>query len=52
MMCAGIDFLLFTAGYKEVSLKNLKSESIHALVPTLFQITFAFIFGFALGRVF
>lgn len=48
----GSIFLLFTAGYKDVSLKNLKSESLTALVPTLSQIAFAFIFGFALGRVF
>ncbi len=48
----GSIFLLFTAGYNEVSLKNLKFESITALVPTLSQIAFAFIFGFALGRIF
>lgn len=48
----GSIFLLFTAGYKEVSLKNLKFESITALVPTLSQIVFAFVFGFAFGRIF
>jgi len=48
----GSIFLLFTAGYKEVSLKNLKFESITALVPTISQIVFAFIFGFAFGRIF
>lgn len=48
----GSIFLLFTAGYKEVSLKNLKLESVTTLVPTLSQIVFAFIFGFAFGRIF
>lgn len=48
----GSIFLLFTAGYKEVSLKNLKFESITALVPTLSQIVSAFVFGFAFGRIF
>lgn len=48
----GSIFLLFTAGYREVSLKNLKFESITALVPTISQIVFAFVFGFAFGRIF
>lgn len=48
----GSIFLLFTAGYKEVSLKNLKFESITTLVPTLSQIVSAFVFGFAFGRIF
>ncbi|RXA16822.1 cation:proton antiporter [Methanosarcina sp. MSH10X1] len=48
----GSIFLLFTAGYKDVSLRSLKSESIPALIPTLSQIAFAFAFGFALGRIF
>lgn len=48
----GSMFLLFTAGYREVSLKNLKFESITALVPTISQIVFAFVFGFAFGRIF
>ena len=48
----GSIFLLFTAGYKEVSLKNLKFDSVTAVVPTLSQIVFAFIFGFAFGRAF
>jgi Kef-type K+ transport system membrane component KefB len=48
----GSIFLLFTAGYKEVSLKDLKSEPATAFVPTFFQIAFAFIFGFAFGRIF
>ena len=48
----GSIFLLFTAGYNEVSLKNLKFNSITVLVPTLSQMAFAFIFGFAFGRIF
>nr|WP_255679893.1 cation:proton antiporter [Methanosarcina sp. DH2] len=48
----GSIFLLFTAGYKEVNFKELKSASLTALVPTLSQIIFAFAFGFLLGRIF
>lgn len=48
----GSIFLLFTAGYKEVSLRNLKFGSVTAFVPTLSQIVFAFIFGFVFGRAF
>ncbi|MCQ1534310.1 cation:proton antiporter [Methanosarcina sp. KYL-1] len=48
----GAIFLLFTAGYKEVHLKDLKSASEIALVPTLFQIILAFAFGFGIGRLF
>jgi len=48
----GAIFLLFTAGYKEVHLKDLKSASKTALVPTLSQIVLAFAFGFGIGRVF
>lgn len=48
----GSIFLLFVAGYKEVSLRDLKSEPITAFIPTLFQIAFAFIAGFAFGRAF
>lgn len=35
-----------------MSLRNLKSESINAIIPTFSQITFAFVFGFAFGRIF
>ena len=48
----GSIFLLFSAGYREVSLKELESASITAFIPTLSQILFAFIFGFAVGRFF
>ncbi|HIH75587.1 MAG TPA: cation:proton antiporter [Methanosarcina sp.] len=48
----GSIFLLFTAGYKEVNFKELKSASITALAPTISQIIFAFLFGFMLGRLF
>lgn len=48
----GSIFLLFTAGYKEINFKELKSASVIALVPTLSQIIFAFAFGFLLGRIF
>lgn len=44
----GSIFLLFTAGYKEINFKELKSASVIALVPTLSQIIFAFAFGFLL----
>ncbi len=48
----GAIFLLFTAGYKEVHLKDLKSASKTALIPTLSQIVLAFAFGFGIGRLF
>jgi len=48
----GAIFLLFTAGYKEVSLRDLKPAALAALVPTLFQVAFAFAFGFGLGNIF
>ena len=48
----GAIFLLFTAGYKEVHVKDLKAASTSALIPTLSQILFAFGFGFMLGRMF
>jgi len=48
----GAIFLLFTAGYGEVHLKDLKAASLPALVPTLSQIAFAFAFGFGIGRLF
>lgn len=48
----GAIFLLFTAGYKEVHLKDLKSASKTALVPTFSQIILAFAFGFGIGRIF
>lgn len=48
----GAIFLLFTAGYGEVHLKDLKAASVSALIPTLFQIVFAFAFGFGIGQLF
>ena len=48
----GAIFLLFTAGYKEVHIEDLKASSKKAIVATFFQIAAAFIAGFALGRLF
>jgi len=48
----GAIFLLFTAGYKEVHLNELKSASRKALIPTISQILAAFFFGFLIGRMF
>lgn len=48
----GAIFLLFTAGYKEVHVKELKAASTSALIPTASQIIVAFGFGFMLGEMF
>ncbi|WP_406660093.1 cation:proton antiporter [Methanolobus sp. ZRKC3] len=48
----GAIFLLFTAGYREVHLSDLKEASKTALVPTIFQTIVAFGFGFILGQAF
>lgn len=48
----GSIFLLFTAGYKEVSLRDLKPAALVAFIPTLSQIIFAFAFGLSLGKIF
>ncbi|WP_319509026.1 cation:proton antiporter [uncultured Methanolobus sp.] len=48
----GAIFLLFTAGYREVHIKDLKAASINALIPTISQIFVAFGFGFMLGKMF
>ncbi|SFM46027.1 cation:proton antiporter [Methanolobus profundi] len=48
----GAIFLLFTAGYREVHVNDLKAASTKALIPTLTQILFAFGFGFMLGNMF
>ncbi|KXS44894.1 MAG: sodium/hydrogen exchanger [Methanolobus sp. T82-4] len=48
----GAIFLLFTAGYREVHLKDLEDTSIKALIPTVFQIFVSFSFGFLIGRIF
>ena len=48
----GAIFLLFTAGYREVHIAQLRSASMKALIPTITQMLFAFGFGFLLGLVF
>lgn len=48
----GAIFLLFTAGYREVHIAQLRSASGKALIPTISQMFFAFGFGFLLGLVF
>lgn len=48
----GAIFLLFTAGYREVHISDLKEASKTALIPTLFQTIVAFGFGFLLGQAF
>lgn len=48
----GAIFLLFTAGYKEVHLRDLKESSAKASVATVVQIFVAFSFGAALGTYF
>ncbi|AKB17426.1 Na+/H+ antiporter [Methanosarcina sp. WWM596] len=48
----GAIFLLFTAGYKEVRLRDLKPAVLVAFVPTFSQVVFAFFFGFGLGKIF
>ncbi len=48
----GAIFLLFTAGYREVHIAQLRSASMEALIPTITQMLFAFGFGFLLGLVF
>ena len=48
----GAIFLLFTAGYKEINLRELKTASKTALIPTLSQVLVAFGFGFLIGAIF
>jgi len=48
----GAIFLLFTAGYMEINLQDLKSASKKALIPTLSQVFVAFAFGFLVGSMF
>ena len=48
----GAIFLLFTAGYKEINLRELKTASRMALIPTLSQVLVAFSFGFLIGWIF
>jgi len=48
----GAIFLLFTAGYKEINLRELKTASKMALIPTISQVLVAFCFGFLIGWIF
>ncbi|MBE0521842.1 MAG: cation:proton antiporter [Candidatus Methanoperedenaceae archaeon] len=48
----GAVFLLFTAGYREVHLKELRTATKKALIPTVIQIIFVFYLGFLVARVF
>lgn len=48
----GAIFLLFTAGYKEINLRELKTASKMALIPTISQVLVAFGFGFLIGAIF
>ena len=48
----GAIFLLFTAGYKEINLRELKTASRMALIPTISQVLVAFGFGFLIGWIF
>lgn len=48
----GAIFLLFTAGYKEINLRELKNASKVALIPTISQVLVAFGSGFLIGWIF
>lgn len=48
----GAIFLLFTAGYREVHLREIQQAYKKAFVPTVVQIFVAFIFGFMIGQLF
>lgn len=48
----GAIFLLFTAGYTEVNLKELKAASRIAFIPTAFGVVLPFSFGYILGQIF
>ncbi|MEL4306370.1 cation:proton antiporter [Methanococcoides sp. LMO-2] len=48
----GAIFLLFTAGYKEVHLRDLTSSSKKALIASVCQVFVAFFAGFLLGMYF
>ncbi|MHC1574641.1 MAG: cation:proton antiporter [Candidatus Methanogasteraceae archaeon] len=48
----GAIFLLFTAGYKEINLQELKVSSKVAFVPTISQVLVAFGSGFLIGSIF
>jgi len=48
----GAIFLLFTAGYKEVNLIQLREASKVAFIPTLLGVALPFSLGFLLGQAF
>jgi Kef-type K+ transport system membrane component KefB len=48
----GAIFLLFTAGYLEVNLKELRTASRLAFNPTMFGIAIPFMMGYLLGQAF
>ncbi|MCK5216519.1 MAG: cation:proton antiporter [Methanosarcinales archaeon] len=48
----GAIFLLFTVGYKEINLQEVKASIKIALIPTLCSVIVPFSFGFLLGKAF
>ncbi|MFC1787297.1 cation:proton antiporter [Halobacteriota archaeon] len=48
----GAIFFLFTAGYKETNLSELRATFKQSILPTTFEVSVPFIFGFLLGYMF
>jgi len=48
----GAIFLLFTAGYLEVNLNDLRKASRVAFTPTIFSVALPFLLGYFLGQTF
>jgi len=48
----GAIFMLFTAGYLEVNLNELRTASRVAFIPTMFGIAVPFLLGYLLGQAF
>jgi Kef-type K+ transport system membrane component KefB len=48
----GAIFFLFTAGYKETNLRELRATFRQSILPTTFEVSVPFIFGFVLGNMF
>ncbi len=48
----GAIFLLFTAGYLEVNLNDLRKASKVAFIPTIFSVALPFLLGYFLGQAF
>ncbi len=48
----GAIFFLFTAGYKETNIRELRATFRQSLLPTTFEVAAPFIFGFLLGIMF